>query len=206
MTKEPDRLPARKLKSLQTRMKLLAAGSDIFIKEGFQKATISQIIKKAETGYGTAYVHFKNKDDILIVLMDDVMNRFYDIAEFSFEPNTKVEAYGIIEKQVSAFLEMANEERKILKVVEEAIGVSEEVRKKWQTIRERFIERISRDVAFAQKNGLARRDVDCTLVARGWFYANEMYLWDIVRNDRDLLVNDVVHNLTAMYTGGLYIQ
>jgi hypothetical protein len=34
--------------------------------------TITQIIKHAETGYGTAYVYFKNKDDLLISLMEDV--------------------------------------------------------------------------------------------------------------------------------------
>ncbi len=53
------------------------------------KTTITQIIKHAETGYGTAYVYFKNKDDLLISLMEDVMNQFYNIAERFFSTNKK---------------------------------------------------------------------------------------------------------------------
>ncbi|MGC4378507.1 TetR/AcrR family transcriptional regulator [Fictibacillus sp. Mic-4] len=197
-------LSTRKLRSMQTRENLLEAGRDIFLAEGFQKTTISQIIKKANTGYGTAYVHFKNKDDIFIELMEDVMNKFYGIAELSFEPQTGEEAYQLIEHQVGRFLEMANEERRMMQVIEEAIRASDDVRLRWQTIRERFIERIAQDITYSQKIGLARTDVDSHLAARGWFYANEMYLWDIVRNEHGYSVKDIAHHLTAMYTGGLY--
>ena len=69
-------LSSRKHRSLETKKKLLHSGYTIFINNGFQKTTITQIIKHAETGYGTAYVYFKNKDDLLISLMEDVMNRF----------------------------------------------------------------------------------------------------------------------------------
>lgn len=199
-----DQITSRKLRSMETRNKLLAAGRDIFIEYGFQKSTISQIIKKANTGYGTAYVHFKGKDDILIQLMEDVMNRFYEIAELPFRPSSKQEAYQMIEKQAGLFLEMANEERAMMQVIEEAIRLSEEVNRKWQEIRERFIKRIAQDIAYSQENGLARTDVDNYLVARGWFFANEMYLWEIVKNQYGFTVDEIAHNLTAVYTGGLY--
>ncbi|MFC7393758.1 TetR/AcrR family transcriptional regulator [Scopulibacillus cellulosilyticus] len=204
MNKEIEQPSTRKLKSIQTKNRLLDAGRDIFIKYGFQKATISQIIKQAETGYGTAYVHFKNKDDILIVLMEDVMDRFYVIAELPFKPKTKQEACNLIQKQVRLFLEMANNEQPMMQVIEEAIRISGDVYNKWRSIRERFIQRIAKDIAYSQKNGLARLDVDNDLVARGWFYANEMYLWDIVRNENSSTTEDIVHNLTEIYTSGLY--
>ncbi|MBM7644571.1 AcrR family transcriptional regulator [Scopulibacillus daqui] len=204
MKKEMNRLSSRKLRSIETKHRLLNAGRDIFIKYGFQKATISQMIKQAQTGYGTAYVHFKNKDDILIVLMEDVMNKFYDIAELPFEPKTKQEAYDLIKNQVRLFLKMARNEQSMMQVIEEAIRVSADVYHKWRSIRERFIQRIAQDIACSQKNGLARTDVDRDLVARGWFFANEMYLWEIVRNENTSSIEDVVHNLTEIYTSGLY--
>lgn len=195
---------ARKQRSLETKKKLLLAGREVFIEHGFQKTTISQIIKKAETGYGTAYVYFKNKDDLLIVLMDDVMNQFYTIAERVFQPVTKQEARIMIQEQVRAFLQMAEMERQLLQVVEEAIGASDEVRYRWSAIRERFIERIVQDITYSQNSGLARKDLNCFLVARSWFFANEMFLWEIVRNKRDFSLGDIVHTLTEMYMGGLY--
>lgn len=205
MDKLSENMSSRKLRSVQTREKLLAAGRDIFIEYGFQKATISQIIKKAKTGYGTAYVHFSGKDDLLIQLMEDVMNRFYEIAELAFRPKSKKEAYDLIEKQAGLFLEMANEERVMMQVIEEAIRLSEDVNRKWKEIRERFIKRIAQDIAYSQKSGLARTDVDHYLVARGWFFANEMYLWEIVKNEYGFSVKEIAHNLTAVYTGGLYL-
>ncbi|MCW9132392.1 TetR/AcrR family transcriptional regulator [Bacillus paramycoides] len=197
-------LSTRKHRSLETKKKLLHSGYTIFINNGFQKTTITQIIKHAKTGYGTAYVYFKNKDDLLIILMEDVMNRFYDIAERTFSPQTNVEARDMIQNQVRAFLQLAEEERAILQVVEEAIGLSKEIRQKWDEIRERFIKNITQDITYSQENKLAHPELNKEIVARGWFAMNEMFLWAIVQNDKKLDLEEVVHTLTVMYTTGLY--
>ena len=47
MTNPTSKLSPRKKQALETRKKLLIAGREIFLESGFQKATISQIIKKA---------------------------------------------------------------------------------------------------------------------------------------------------------------
>ncbi|WP_238486538.1 TetR/AcrR family transcriptional regulator, partial [Bacillus paramobilis] len=187
-----------------TKKKLLHAGYTIFIHNGFQKTTITQIIKHAETGYGTAYVYFKNKDDLLIVLMEDVMNQFYDIAERSFSPQTKEEARSMIQNQVRAFLQLAEKERAILQVVQEAIGLSKEIRQKWDEIQERFINNITQDITYSQESELAQTELNKEIVARAWFAMNEMFLWTIVKNDKKLELEEIVHTLTEMYTTGLY--
>ncbi|OJD58171.1 TetR/AcrR family transcriptional regulator [Bacillus sp. NH11B] len=197
-------LSARKHRSLETKRKLLHSGYTIFIRNGFQKTTITQIIKHAETGYGTAYVYFKNKDALLVVLMEDVMNRFYNIADRSFSPQTKLDACDMIQSQVRAFLQLAEEEQDILQVVEEAIGFSREISQKWDEIRERFIKSIMQDITYSQESGLAQPELNKEIVARGWFAMNEMFLWEIVQNDKKLDLEEVVHTLTVMYTAGLY--
>ncbi|UNP78856.1 TetR/AcrR family transcriptional regulator [Bacillus nitratireducens] len=197
-------LSTRKYRSLETKKKLLQSGYTIFIKNGFQKTTITQIIKHAETGYGTAYVYFKNKDALLVVLMEDVMNRFYNIADRSFSPETKLDACDMIQSQVRAFLQLAEEERDILQVVEEAIGLSGEINQKWDEIRERFIKSITQDITYSQESGLAQPELNKEIVARGWFAMNETFLWEIVQNDKELDLEEVVHTLTVMYTTGLY--
>ncbi|EJQ13809.1 TetR/AcrR family transcriptional regulator [Bacillus cereus] len=197
-------LSTRKHRSLETKKKLLHSGYTIFTKNGFQKTTITQIIKHAETGYGTAYVYFKNKDALLVILMEGVMNRFYDIADRSFSPQTKAEARDMIQNQVRAFLQLAQEERDILQVVEEAIGLSREISQKWDEIRERFIKSITQDITYSQESGLAQPELNKEIVARSWFAMNETFLWEIVQNDKELDLEEVVHTLTAMYTTGLY--
>jgi AcrR family transcriptional regulator len=195
----------RHMRSIMTRQKLLQAAKEVFIEEGFQKATITQIIKKANVGYGTAYVHFGGKDEILIVLMEDVMEQFYQIAETPFFPTSKEEAQQIIKKQAYSFLKMAEAERSMMRVFAQAIGVSPVVSAKWKEIREKFIQRISQDIAYSQKKGLAKTQLNPELVARGWFFTNEMYLWEIVRNEHKASVEDIAQTITAVYTTGLYL-
>jgi AcrR family transcriptional regulator len=195
----------RHLRSMMTRQKLLEAAKEVFLQEGFQKATISQMIKKAKIGYGTAYVHFKGKEDLLIVLMDDVMEQFYEIAEISFLPKSKQEAEALISKQVNAFLLLAEAERDMMQIFEQAIRVSSFASDKWKAIREKFIQRISMDVAYAQQKGLARPELNHEIVTRGWFFTNEMYLWEIVRNEHHCSVEEVAKTITSVYVKGLYI-
>ena len=56
------------------------------------------------------------------------MNRFIISLSALFSPQTKEEARIMIQNQVRAFLQLADEERAILQVVEEAIGLSREIR------------------------------------------------------------------------------
>ncbi|ACB59669.1 AcrR family transcriptional regulator [Exiguobacterium sp. PvP048] len=206
MTMKSDKFKVdkRHLRTVRTREKLLVAARHVFLENDFQTTTISQIIKRAGVGYGTAYVHFEGKDELLIVLMEDVMDRFHQVAEQPFEPGTAEEAQKQIEQQAMAFLQLAEQEREMLRVVEQAIGISYVIRTKWKQIRERFIERISCDIRYAQRTGLARPDLNPALVARGWFFANEMYLFEVVREETTASIEEIAKTLTAVYTTGLY--
>jgi AcrR family transcriptional regulator len=197
-------LSTRQLQALETRKNLLEAGRKIFLQYGFQKATITQIIKEARTGYGTAYVYFNNKDELLIELMEELMDRFYIVAELSFEPTSKEEAYEMITNQVRLFLTLSIDERAMMKVVKEAIGISGEVEQKWGEIRKRFILRISEDIKFAQSKDLAKQNLDPLLVAKSWFYSNEMFMWDLVKHESNDSIEEVIQHLTIIYTDGLY--
>ncbi|TXC89345.1 TetR/AcrR family transcriptional regulator [Metabacillus litoralis] len=204
MTNSIDKLSPRKQQALQTRKKLLEAGKEAFLENGFQKATIAQIIKKANTGYGTAYVYFKNKDDLFMILMEDLMNQFYEVAEIPFKPQSKDEAFDLIKKQVRLFLSLAVKEKNMMIIVKEAIGISPEIDQAWYKIRERFIDRISIDIEYAQENSLARANLDPSLVARGWFYSNEMFMWELVQNEGSYSMDEIIHNLVSIYANGLY--
>jgi AcrR family transcriptional regulator len=198
------KLSSRQLQAMETRQKIIAASYDVFLENGFQKATISQIIQKANVGYGTAYVYFKNKDDIFVEMMEKTMRKFYEVAEIPFAPRTKEEARDLIEHQVRLFLQLAIQEQRLLQLMKEAIGISDLVAKKWKAIREQFITRIAQDVAYSQANGLAKSHLQPSLVARGWFYANEMYMWELTDQEVPFSLDDAVYHLTEMYTNGIY--
>lgn len=186
--------------------KLLNAAREVFFEVGFEKTTIAQIIKQAKTGYGTAYVHFKGKDDILIMLMENVMKEFLDLAETPYKPSSKEEAKQLVLKQVSSFLNMAKTNKNIMKVFSDAIGLSPSVSKKWDEIRQANIYFITKDITYAQNKGLARTDLKAELVARSWFFTNENYQWDIVRDATSETLEEIAWTITTMYIDGLYLD
>ncbi|MCL7748562.1 TetR/AcrR family transcriptional regulator [Halalkalibacter alkaliphilus] len=193
----------RQKQAMETKRKLLKAAEEVFFEQGFQKSTIQQIIKVAETGYGTAYVYFKNKDDFLIEIMQETMEEFYQVATLPFKPSTQLEAEQLIANQVKLFLSLALKNKELMKIMKEAIGVSEIVQDKWQTIRDRFISSITTDISFAQSQSLANKELVPSIVAKSWFYTNEMFMWELIESDNPNLDELVLH-MTILYTRGLY--
>ena len=204
MSGETKQIDGRNMRSIATKQKLLDAARDVFYECGFKKTTISQIIKRAETGYGTAYVHFKGKDEILIALMETVMQEFLDMAHTPFLPTSKEEAKELVLKQVTAFLTMAKSNKDIMKVFAEAISLSPAVNEKWDDIRKTNIHFIIRDITYAQSQGLVRSDLKIDIVARSRFLLTENHQWDLVRDDTSASIEDIAWTITTMYIDGLY--
>ncbi|WP_419393209.1 TetR/AcrR family transcriptional regulator [Cytobacillus praedii] len=200
-----DGLSRRQQKAMQTRLNLLHAGKVIFLKEGFQKATMTEINKQANTGYGTAYVYFKNKDELFSELMENIVEKMYEVASLPFEPKTSEEAFEQIKTQVRLFIQAALDEQEMMKVLKEAIGVSEIVEGKWSQIRTRFIAGIIKDITFVQEAGMANKEIEASLIARGWYYMNEQVMWDILLGEVAEDLNRVAENLALLYTRGLYV-
>jgi AcrR family transcriptional regulator len=201
-----EQVDGRLQRSIETKEKILSSAIEIFTENGFEKTTIKQIITRAGIGYGSAYTHYKGKDEILIALMEDVMDRFYRIAELEYQPACLDDAQRRIGFQVGEFLHLAEKERSILKVFHEAMGRSVMAQQKWKLIQFKFIERISRDISYVQEMGLAKSNVNVELIARSWFSINEMYLWELVENENyPYSIEDISKNVTELYTKGLYI-
>lgn len=199
-----EQLSKRQLQALQTRENLLNAGRTVFLENGFQKATMTQINKLAHTGYGTAYVYFKNKDELFTELMETIMQKMYDVAALPFKPRSKEEALAQILKQTRLFMQSALEEKEVMKVVKEAIGVSAIVEEKWNSIRARFISGITKDIEFVQESGLAKKTFNASLIAKSWFHMNEQMMWELVLEKIEEDLDIVSENLAKLYSGGLY--
>lgn len=60
---------------------IIDAAVEVIAENGFHRARISKIAKKAGVADGTIYLYFKNKEDILISLFHEKMGHFIDQAE-----------------------------------------------------------------------------------------------------------------------------
>jgi TetR/AcrR family transcriptional regulator, fatty acid metabolism regulator protein len=55
------------------RQRILDAAVRVFAKKGYHGAKVAEIAKKAGVADGTIYLYFRNKEDILVSLFDEVM-------------------------------------------------------------------------------------------------------------------------------------
>jgi AcrR family transcriptional regulator len=97
-------------KRTKTRADLLAAARQIFAAQGYHDATIAQITQLADLGVGTFYLHFQDKQEIFMTLLEE------GIGEIRTEVTTAIEhqpleqllptALGTIFRQAFARREM----------------------------------------------------------------------------------------------------
>jgi TetR/AcrR family fatty acid metabolism transcriptional regulator len=60
-------------KSDQKRRRILQAAVKVFAQKGYHRARVSEIARRADVADGTIYLYFRNKEDILVCLFDEVM-------------------------------------------------------------------------------------------------------------------------------------
>src|SRR5699024_3703797 len=144
-----------KNKSSTAKDKIIIAAKEVFLENGFKNTTVTLIAKRAQIGYGTVYLHFPSgKDEVLLHIMGDIMDKFYTIAELEYTPTNKHEAYQFTLNNTTNFLRLAVEHKKLLAVIHEAIGFSPLIRFKWDEIIERFIIRVSQNIMIVKEKGL----------------------------------------------------
>jgi len=60
---------------------ILDAAETLFIQKGYEKATINDILDKAEIGKGTFYHYFKSKEDVMDAVIGRMVERVVNTAE-----------------------------------------------------------------------------------------------------------------------------
>jgi len=67
--------PPRQARSLASRKKLLEAGRSLFAEQGYHATSVQEITARAGTAAGAFYTYFRSKRQLLIVLMNELLER-----------------------------------------------------------------------------------------------------------------------------------
>ena len=66
-------LTKTQLKQREKRDHLIQAALDLFNEQGYHQTRIEDIIKKAQVGKGTFYLYFKNKEELVMAILDQIL-------------------------------------------------------------------------------------------------------------------------------------
>lgn len=194
------------LRNEVTRAKIITAAKIIFLEEGFKHATVNLIAKEAKIGYGTVYSHFPSgKDEVLFNIIEEIMHYFYEIAEAVYTPKNKDEAYKFTLKNTTDFLNLAVIHRDILAVFYEAIGMSNLIRSKWESIIDEFINRVAKNIIVVKEKGLIKNtNYNPHIVAGSLIYPGEKFLWKIAQRKIEVDYKKIAEDVAGIYTYGLF--
>ena len=86
MKKRPDLLKGedlpeapRQKRSQEKRVRWKAAGLAVFGEKGYEQASIQEIAKRAKLPVGGFYQHFRSKRQLLLVMMDELLERLSEL-------------------------------------------------------------------------------------------------------------------------------
>lgn len=82
----------------ELRQRILSAARDVFVEKGYDLFSMRQIAQRIGYSATTIYLHFKDRDEILLALVTDAFERFKDVLETAAmstdDPILRLESIG----------------------------------------------------------------------------------------------------------------
>ena len=140
------------------RARILKAATQVFAQNGFYNSKISQIAKLANVADGTIYLYFRNKDDILISLFEDEMNKIIKSVKDQINQVQGVE--NKLRKFIEKHLSLIGENREMAEVIQIELRQSHKFMKGYSGTKfSDYLNIISGIITQGQKDGEVREDI-----------------------------------------------
>jgi AcrR family transcriptional regulator len=147
-----------------TRTALVAGARQVFERDGFVNAKISDIAKAGGAATGSFYTYFASKEEAFSAVMDEVR-------EEMLHPRMGEESHGDdivagIEAANRAYLQAYRRNAGLMAVLEQVSTINEEFRDLRRRRNAAFIKRNARAIARLQAEGRADPELDPVIAAR----------------------------------------
>ena len=186
---------------ISKRMRILQAAIEIFAIKGYSIATIADIAKKADVASGTVYLYFRNKDDLLIQCMHEMMDsKLKEIqAKIAPEKSAMERLYQFFVHHIDLFTQDPNYAR--LMVVE--VRQSEEFYKLYPTYNplNQYLDYVRELVQSAIDEG-SIRDVNATAMAYMIIGAMDLVLTQWLIGDNAIDLKQITDNIRNILQAG----
>jgi TetR/AcrR family fatty acid metabolism transcriptional regulator len=152
------------------RERILDAAVRVLARKGFQATRVSEVAKAAGVADGTIYLYFDSKDDLLVSLYEDRVERLLRYLEAEL-PRVKT-ARDKLRRIIEVQLGLLESERDLAEVLTVILRQSSKLMKEHAAPKfNAYLDVIARVVADGQASGELRDDVAPRLVARAIFGA-----------------------------------
>jgi TetR/AcrR family fatty acid metabolism transcriptional regulator len=152
------------------RDRILEAAVKVFARSGFHATRVSEVAKAAGVADGTIYLYFASKEQLLVSLFEDRVERLlaFMAEELPKKPNAPAKLRAVIDMQLG----LLEGERELAEVITVILRQSTRLMKEFAAPRFlAYLDAIAKIVAEGQAAGDFRRDVSPHIAARAVFGA-----------------------------------
>src|SRR5579863_816640 len=180
---------ARAARAGDKRERILDAAVRVFAKNGFHATRVSEVAKAAGVADGTIYLYFKSKEELLVSLFEDRVEKLLTFMrdELPKREDAPARLRAIIEMQLG----LLEGERELAEVITIILRQSTKLMKEYAAPKfTAYLDAIARVVADGQASGELRSDISPHLAARAIFGALDgiTMTWALGKADRGGLV------------------
>ncbi|MGB5376230.1 MAG: TetR/AcrR family transcriptional regulator [Polyangiales bacterium] len=186
----------------EKRDRILKAAIQVFAKNGFYATRVSEIAKAAGVADGTIYLYFKNKDDVLITIFEEGIERLLRILREVADSEDTFE--NRISRIIELQLGLLEEQRDLAEVITVNLRQSSRLLKQYATpLFMQYIDVIAGVVRDGQNEGAFRKDLNPRIVARSLFGALDAILltWALGEGDPPALRKAATHCASLFLEG-----
>ncbi len=185
------------------RERILDAAVRVFAQEGFYNAKVSQIAHAAGVADGTIYLYFKSKDDLLISLFEDRMERVNQNLRDALASSPS--AVDRLRAIVRLHLDLVEKNRHMAEVITVELRQSSKFVKEYKNPKfAEFLRLIGGAIADGQAAGELRKDLDPHVISRALFGAlDEIALAWLVKGKDRIDLSHAAEQLGLWFIDGL---
>ncbi len=167
--------------------RLLQAAKEVFAEKGLEKATISEIVKKAGMAQGTFYLYFSSKKALIPALANDLLQTMLE--EMQKEQVLSTDVWDIFHNMITITFRVTNSYKEVLSLCYSGLAI-ENTLSEWERIYNPYYSWLADVITHGMEEGAIRSDIQPMVAARMVIglvesSAEQMYLFN--RLDKPLL-------------------
>ncbi|MEU2253496.1 TetR/AcrR family transcriptional regulator [Nocardia xishanensis] len=201
---EPRKGVPRTKRGERTRTALIAAAREVFERDGYLDAKISDISKAAGTASGSFYTYFDSKEEIFAAVVEQVQ-------EEMLHPHVR-ERTGVTDPR--ALIEAANREylrsykrnARLMAVFEEVALINEDFRRLRIERGKAFAQRNAKMISELQESGRASADLDPMITAHALSVMVSRMAYTVFVQNHRIPFEKLVTTLTQLWVNALQLD
>ncbi len=196
--------PPKRRRREETRTRLLTSALGVFARNGYERATVDEIVRDAGFSKGAFYVHFKSKDDLFWTMLEERILHHQDAFRLSVNPASSFRQN--VRRLLTAIFDLESEDPSWPAIVMEFVahaGRNSEVRERFATIYKRWREVIVAMLREGQAAGQVRGDIDLAFAASAAIALIEGTITQSRLAPNEIVLDEMIDPLCALLAQAL---